>query len=128
MLGCCVVTNISWNMLFNSNLKALGSAPYISGITATLKFINQIALLEDSSNYSCIITVCNRGRNLIGNQLARKSKPRKFNINWAFVGPSGLMLFLNLLTVLLMVSTMTSSGYPLPKNKFLICSNSLLIL
>ena len=27
-----------------------------------------------------------------------------------------------------MVSTMTSSGYPLPKNKFLICSNSLLIL
>ena len=37
------------------------------------------------------------------------------------------MLFLNLLTVLLIVSTMTSSGYPLPKNKFLICLNSLLL-
>ena len=44
------------------------------------------------------------------------------------VGPNGLMLFPNLWTFLLMVSTMTSSGYPLPKNKFLICSNSLLIL
>ena len=34
-----MVTNISWVMLFNSNLKALGSAPYICGITATLKYI-----------------------------------------------------------------------------------------
>ena len=40
MPRCCVITDISWNMLFNSNLKALGSAPYICGITATLKFIN----------------------------------------------------------------------------------------
>ena len=32
----CVVTNISWNMLFDSNLKTLGSVPYIFGITATL--------------------------------------------------------------------------------------------
>ena len=38
------------------------------------------------------------------------------------------MLFLNWSTVLFMVSTITSSGCPLPKNKFLISSNSLLIL
>ena len=38
MPGCCVVTDISWNMLFNSNLKALGSAPYICGITGGLIF------------------------------------------------------------------------------------------
>ena len=101
MPGCCMVTDISWNMLFNSNLKALGSVPYICSITATLKFINQIALLEDKeyiltkrakysssckdgSNLGRIITVSNRGRNLIGNQLARRSNPRKSNINWAF--------------------------------------------
>ena len=117
MFGCCVVTDISLKMLFNSNLKALGSAPYICWITAALKFINQISLLEDrkhilmnkakcsliskdGSNHSCFITTCNRGRNLIGNQLARRSKPRKSNVNWAFSN-----LFLNLLTVLLMVST-----------------------
>ena len=84
MPGVCVVTDISWNMLLNTNLKVLGSAPYICGITATLKFINQIALIEDrehiimnrakysssckdGSNHIRIITACNRRRNLIGN-------------------------------------------------------------
>ena len=88
-------------MLFNSNLKSLGSAPHICSITATLKFINPIALLEvgehipmnrvkyslsskEVMNHSRIITACNRGRNLIANQLARRSSPRKSNINWAF--------------------------------------------
>ena len=39
---------------------------------------------SSSCKYSCIITVYNRGRNLIGNQQARRSNPRKSNINWAF--------------------------------------------
>ena len=38
------------------------------------------------------------------------------------------MLFQNLSTVLVIVSTITSSGYLISKNKFLICSNSSLIL
>ena len=46
MAECSVVTNISLKLPFNSNLKALGRAIYISNITATVKFINQIALLE----------------------------------------------------------------------------------
>ena len=96
-----VVPNISWNMLFNSNLKALGSAPYRCDITVTLEFINLITLLEDrehilmntakcsssckdGSNPSRVITACNRRRNLIGNQLAWRSNPRKSNINWAY--------------------------------------------
>ena len=96
MSGCCVVTNISWNMLFNSNLNI-----HICGLTATLKFINQIALLEDrkhilmnrakctssckdGSNPSRIKTACNRERKLLGNQLARRSNPMKSNINWVF--------------------------------------------
>ena len=94
-----MVTNISWNMLSESNLKTLGSAPYICGITATLKFINEIALLKDrehilmnrakcspsckdGSNHSRIIIVCNRRRNLIGNQMARRFNPGNSNINW----------------------------------------------
>ena len=40
MTGCCVVMNISWNILFKSNLKALESAPYIWGITVTLNLKN----------------------------------------------------------------------------------------
>ena len=90
MLECCVVTNISWTLLFNSNLKAFESALYIyiCGITATLTSINQICLLEDSEhilmNHGRIIRVCNWGRNHIGNQLARRSNPRRSNINWAF--------------------------------------------
>ena len=99
--GCCVVMDMSWNMLFNSNLRASWSAPYICGITATLKFINQIALYEDRKHillnsakssssskdgwkHSRIITACNKGRNLLGNQLARRSNRRKSKINWAF--------------------------------------------
>ena len=39
---------------------------------------------KDDSKHSRIITMCNRGRNLINNQLARRSNPRKSNINWAF--------------------------------------------
>ena len=39
---------------------------------------------KDSSNHNHIITACNRGRNLISNQLARRSNPSKSNINWAF--------------------------------------------
>ena len=39
---------------------------------------------KDGLNHSHIITACKRGRNLIGNQLARRSNPRKSNINWAF--------------------------------------------
>ena len=40
---------------------------------------------QDGSNHSCIITACKSRRNLIGNQLARRSNPRKSNINWAFI-------------------------------------------
>ena len=39
---------------------------------------------KDGSNDSYIITVCNRGRNLIGNQMAKRTNRRKSNINWAF--------------------------------------------
>ena len=65
MLGCCVITNISWNMLFNSNLKALVNSPYICGITATLKFINQIALLEDREHIFCNILTFDPAKNAI---------------------------------------------------------------
>ena len=39
---------------------------------------------ENGSNHSGIITVRNRRRKLIGNQLARISNPKKYNINEAF--------------------------------------------
>ena len=39
---------------------------------------------KDGSNYSRIITACKRGRNFIGNQVVRRSNPRKSNINWVF--------------------------------------------
>ena len=39
---------------------------------------------KDGLNHSSIITTFNRRRNLIGNQLARRSNPRKSNINWTF--------------------------------------------
>ena len=39
---------------------------------------------KDGSNHRCIILACNRERNLISNQLARRYNPRKSNINWAF--------------------------------------------
>ena len=80
---------------------------------------------KDGSNQSRIITVCNRGRNLIGNQLARRSNPGKSNINWEFrrakwpdIIPKLKNCFVN----------GVNNGYPLIKNKFSICSNSLLNL
>ena len=39
---------------------------------------------KDGSIFSRMITVCNRGRNLLSNQLDRRSNPRKSNINCAF--------------------------------------------
>ena len=39
---------------------------------------------KDGPDHSHIITVCNRGRNLFGNQQPRRNNPRKSNINLAF--------------------------------------------
>ena len=39
---------------------------------------------KNGLNHSCIKTVCDRGRNLISNQLTRKSNPRKSDINRTF--------------------------------------------
>ena len=39
---------------------------------------------KEGSNHSHFIIACNRRKNLIGNQLARRSNPGKSNINWAF--------------------------------------------
>ena len=43
------------------------------------------SVCKDGSNLNRIITACNRGENLIGKQLARRSNPRKSNINWAYI-------------------------------------------
>ena len=57
---------------------------------------------KDGLNDSRIEIACNRERNLIGNQLAWRSNPRKFNINWAFkrvkwldVNPKHINSFVN---------------------------------
>ena len=80
---------------------------------------------KDGSNPSRIITACNRGRTLIGNPLARRANPRKSNINWAFRRaklPDGIPKLINYFVHGI------NNDFRSPQNKFLICSNSLLIL
>ena len=80
---------------------------------------------KDGSNQSRIITGCNRGRNLIGNQLTQRSNPRKSNINRTFRRAKWHYVIPKLINS--SVHRVNNNFLRIPITQFLICSNSLLI-
>ena len=80
---------------------------------------------KNGLNHSHIKTVCDRGRNLIGNQLTRRSNRRKSNINRTFRRAKWHNVIPKLINSF--VHSVNNNFLRIPV-KFLICSNSLLIL
>ena len=79
---------------------------------------------ENWSNINSMITTVHRGGNLLGEGLASRTNPRKSEIDRTFWWSKILFLFFNLVTVKLILSSRTSSGYPLSMNISLIAFNS----